>query len=178
MVFYRGLYRGSTTDERHGRMMHRMFRIVFWICTQKLRWKSGNAGLVDDVFSSGWVFGMIEISGLQELKICQNVFGAQTQSVPVPDRKYVGKWAQPISEICLGYWVVLRRLFRRVFFDRVTIELQVCDSLLASVMAKFRYFLPESARSNGKLVSIKHPFAINQQQTNTWKHPVVMFSFQ
>lgn len=53
MVFYIGLYRGSTTDERHGRMMHRLFRIVFWICTPKLRWNSGNAGLVDDVFSSG-----------------------------------------------------------------------------------------------------------------------------
>lgn len=34
---------------------------------------------------------MIEMSGLQELKFSQNVFGAQTQSVPVPDRKYVGK---------------------------------------------------------------------------------------
>ena len=30
-------------------MMHRMFRIVFEICTPKLRWNSGNAGLVDDV---------------------------------------------------------------------------------------------------------------------------------
>lgn len=160
-----------------GRMMHRMFRIVFWICTPKLRWNSGNAGLVDDVFSSGWVFGMIEMSGLQELKFSQNVFGAQTQSVPVPDRKYVGKWAQPISEICLGYWVLC--CFRRVFFFfRVRIELQVCDSLLVSVMAKFRYFLPEPARSNGKLVSIKHPFAINQQQTNTWTYPFAMFSFQ
>lgn len=88
-------------------------------------------GLVDDVFSSGWVFGMIEMSGLQELKFSQNVFGAQTQSVPVPDRKYVGKWAQPISEICLDYWVLCwEDSFGVFFFDLVTIELQVCDSLL------------------------------------------------
>ena len=39
------------------------------------------------------------------------------------------------------------------FFDRVAIELEVCDSLsIITVMAEFRYFLPEPARSNGQFV--------------------------
>ena len=120
---------------------------------------------------------MIEMFGLKELKFRQNVFGAQTQSVQVPRRKYVGKWAQPISEICLRYWVLRWEDSFGMFFwscgDWVgSLRLIInhyCHgriSIFSTRTCTFKWTVCSS---------IKHPFAINQQHTNTWKHPLVIF---